>query len=573
MSTEISRQNLQQAMDQLVHDPSGFSDFMARWNEHFSETYDDPKVINGPIDGPQRDDDLEGAAHAALISIARQDDSKALALDVGQMLNRFPHGAFMATKDGLITASNDTAFARFDIDHGQHVNQLNYSLFAGRSLEQAIADVCSANHARSDVVIERAVENNTERSTTVAIIQSRKGSDTSEASELVFIIDPVWREDVAQLLQRAFDLSDAESEIVSGFMQGYSTREIAAQRNRSYATVRTQFQTILNKAGATTQVELMRTALSLSQFIADVEPLASAAAHPTRRRADVLRPNNRSVDTLFYGDPDGEPVIYLHNMYTRTFPPVIEAELAKAGLYFIAPARPGYGQSTQPSANQDYIDCYVNDIRAVLDQMQIERCKILGHVTAAPFTFAACAEMPERFSHAFVTSSSTPAPFIKLTSVGSNWTSALVSACKVSPRMGGLILSSGLRWTRKHGVTRFLAKHHRNSPADLEISLRQDVLKDFSESYEFSCAQGFESGALGFVISSDDWSNLVEQSPIPTTLIHGCQDSHFSVEAAREFRDAYSDKINLIEFEDAGQLVMMTHIQEVIQVLQSDLKP
>jgi pimeloyl-ACP methyl ester carboxylesterase/DNA-binding CsgD family transcriptional regulator len=383
----------------------------------------------------------------------------------------------------------------------------------------------------------------------------------------VFIIDPVWRADAAQLLERAFDLSDAESEIVSSFMAGFSTKEIATQRNRSYATVRTQFQTILSKAGATNQVELMRTALSLSQFIADVEPLANAASHPTRRRADVLRPHNRSVDTLFYGDPEGEPIIYLHNMYTRTFPPVIEAELAKAGLYVIAVARPGYGQSTMPPPKQDYVDCYIEDIRAVMDQMQIDRCKILGHVTAAPFTFAACAALPERFSHAFVTSSSTPAPFVKLTSVGSNWTSALVSACKVSPKMGGLILSSGLRWTRKHGITRFLAKHHRNSPADLEISLRPDVLKDFSASYDFSCAQGFESAALGFVISTDDWSSLVEQSNIPTTLIHGEQDSHFSVQAARQFRDAYPEKINLIEFEDAGQLVMLSHTRQVLQIL------
>ena len=121
--------------------------------------------------------------------------------------------------------------------------------------------------------------------------------------------------------------------------------------------------------------------------------------------------------------------------------------------------------------------------------------------------------------------------------------------------------------TRITRITRFLAKHHRNSPADLEISLRPDVLKDFAASYEFSCAQGFENAAIGFVISTDDWSSLVDQSEIPTTLIHGSQDSHFSIQAAQRFRDAYPEKIDLIEFEDAGQLVMLSHTEQVIDIL------
>lgn len=96
-------------------------------------------------------------------------------------------------------------------------------------------------------------------------------------------------------------------------------KEIALQRGRSHATVRTQFQTIMGKSGASTQAELMRYTIAVSQFFIDLHPVTEVARHPYRKKFDMFRPGGRSVDVTLSGDLSGGLVVYIPDMTQVTF--------------------------------------------------------------------------------------------------------------------------------------------------------------------------------------------------------------------------------------------------------------
>jgi len=69
-----------------------------------------------------------------------------------------------------------------------------------------------------------------------------------------------------QMLQSQFTLTDAEAAVLAMFVEGFSAPEIAKRRKRSHATVKTQLQSIMSKAGARNQLELLRLSMSLTAF-------------------------------------------------------------------------------------------------------------------------------------------------------------------------------------------------------------------------------------------------------------------------------------------------------------------
>lgn len=70
-----------------------------------------------------------------------------------------------------------------------------------------------------------------------------------------------------QLLSDRVKLTEAELSVLECFACGAGLRQIATSRQRSYTTIRNQFQAILEKTGCQSQTDLLRILLGLSYLL------------------------------------------------------------------------------------------------------------------------------------------------------------------------------------------------------------------------------------------------------------------------------------------------------------------
>jgi DNA-binding NarL/FixJ family response regulator len=70
-----------------------------------------------------------------------------------------------------------------------------------------------------------------------------------------------------KLLSEQVKLTEAEFSVLECFAGGARLRQIAVNRQRSYTTIRNQFQSILEKTGCQSQADLLRVLLGLSYLL------------------------------------------------------------------------------------------------------------------------------------------------------------------------------------------------------------------------------------------------------------------------------------------------------------------
>ena len=223
------------------------------------------------------------------------------------MLSGFDYPTYLVTADGRIAALNTSALLGFSrIGIGDTVDLLPFTLDKAQEISTLVSSTLhDENKNTSDAVLRRAYGEGAERDVTIAVTAA--GGDVPTA--LVFVITPRWKPKSVELLKRQFGLTNAESQVLVNFIDGYTSENIATLRNRSHTTIKTQLQSILNKTGARSKTELLRIVLSLSDFTKEISPITDALTHPYRRRAVILREGGRRIEFTLMGDFNGKPVV------------------------------------------------------------------------------------------------------------------------------------------------------------------------------------------------------------------------------------------------------------------------
>jgi pimeloyl-ACP methyl ester carboxylesterase len=91
----------------------------------------------------------------------------------------------------------------------------------------------------------------------------------------------------------------------------------------------------------------------------------------------------------------GTPVVYAHGALGSILEqPVPEAVLSRWGLQLLLVERPGFGASTRHDGRS--LATWVDDLRAVLDELSLPRVRVLGWSIGAVYALAAAALAPDR---------------------------------------------------------------------------------------------------------------------------------------------------------------------------------
>lgn len=538
-------------------DPFRFDELVDTWNTLF-----DAHGADGSDASPAEVERIVDSTFAALGG--GDDDQRRNQLQ--RVINGLPHAALMVRKDGVVTGLNEAALERLVLDPGDNVAKLGYALERDEALANVVARALDRRNGSDEVVLKRAVHIGTDRAATLAIVPSR-GAEASLDMALLFVIDPVWRAEVEALMARAYDLTSAEARVLMGFLDGHSLQDVAVQRGTSYATVRTQFQTVMAKTGARSQAELMRNTLAVSQFFTDVKKVADVAGHPYRKRIDLFRPGGRSVDVTLAGDLSGNLVIYIPDTTQCTFQPSVEAAFRQAGLCVASLCRPGFGRTDPPAPGQDYEACLAEDIVAFQDQYGAKKSAVMAHNSSSCFGYRVGGLIPDRVTRLIVVSSLVPKKFMLAGEVGSPWVAALMRTAQVSPRMHRMIVGAAIRSWKAIGSRRMFSMQFASFKPDVMLAIQPESIAEHDHAVNMAIGQSLDYAVIAFEHAMRDWSDWIDSCAVPIDLISGEFDPIAPIGGIRNMVAAYPDKMSLHLIRDAGYMLFLGSTDKVIEIL------
>jgi pimeloyl-ACP methyl ester carboxylesterase/DNA-binding CsgD family transcriptional regulator len=552
---------LQRLISESPKNPSGFSDLVATWNGFFDNGTDAIKSSR-----------IKSAAKSASIDALSDFErlpTSSVHPELGRILgtSRFP--VLLTDFDGNVLSANFEALAIPGLDIGRSIDLIDAELDQGETFVKAIQTTLLATDTATPV-LKQAYAQNGKHTKTVAIVPARVSRGNS-ALALMFFIDLNFHEEAMRLMADGSGLSQAEREVAEAFVYGRDLAEIAKDRNSSLATVRTQFQSVLQKTSTHNQAELLRKSIALSGFADTMEEIAQTVRHPHRVSADVLCRGGRKVEATLAGKPDGKVVVFLPNATQKTFQPSIEAAFAAANLCVLSICRPGTGRTDPAPKDMDIDVCAAEDVATVMSQLGAERSPFLVHSTSAPFGFRMAQLLSERVSRLVVVSGFPPAPYVAAQRTGAPFASAMIRAASSSPAMLAFLTKSGITAWRLLGTRRFMTMQLANNPDDIALAICPECLAEFDSAFQSSLARGTDAGTYELKVGTLDWSAWTKGISCEVDWLHGTKDAAVNIDAVRAFAADNPNSFALDEIDGAGWMLIYSHIDKVVEKLSLDV--
>ena len=542
-----------------VNEPHQFNELMRTWNTLFEA---------GHWDSADSFADVEAAAITSVAAVPDAAPHAAVGRQVGEMLEKFKSPAYLVRENGLIKAQNSAAYLAFHLGAGATLADLPLSLEMDNQINTVVQSSLEPGKNRYDAILKRAYSEADDRPLTLSITPS-KPIQNGEGEALVFVVDARWKTAAAGLIKREFDLTEAERALLEAFLDGQTTQDMATNRNRSHATIRTQFHSLMTKMGARSQTELFRNALSVSQFVDEIGLIAQVLRHPHRKRADILRPGGRSVEVTMAGDFAGLPVVFLQNALNYRFRAENEQLLHDTGLCMLSICRPGHGDTDPPAEGADALKTAADDIAAMLDQLGYNKAVLMTSTNTAPFMYALAPMLEHRLYGLVPCTALLPPAYLDETESMSAWVKALSRALKKHPSLARYFVKVGVPAWAKMGAKVFFSAQFQGDKEKLAQFTRPDFLAEAQHALETSAKQGTAGMAFDISRSFTDFSADIDSSNLPILLIHGAKDEVFPISGVRRFAQDYSARARLVELSDAGNLILDLYVGEVCEAVKT----
>jgi len=245
-----------------------------------------------------------------------------------------------------------------------------------------------------------------------------------------------------------------------------------------------------------------------------------------------------------YGD--GEPLLMLHGwaLDHRVFDKQIGALGTRYRL--LMPDRRGFGRSTAPPGLHHEVD----DIIALLDQLGIERCHVLGMSQGGRIALRLAARHPERLAS------------LILQSAALDHFRADASPDDEIPiaRYAGHLAAGNIDRVRQH----WLAHPMMQVDRDDDRKHLQEILQDCL----FRDLENLDDDAYEW---ADDVRGRLTTLPCPTLIVVGTDDTPSRIAIAAELERCIP-RANTARIDGGGHLVNLTHAPEYNQSLEAFLE-
>ena len=551
--------NLLQMLQRAGKHPQSHHDWICGWRKLHDN-------LNNSPDSSLGFSEIEHAAIGSISNVSISDTHTHLSCEVRRMLNTFKHPAFLVDSDGYILAQNAMVGVTYDLNIGDRISDLPLRLKLSESIEDIVRDVAKSKFVKGKAVFKQASSQVSTQELTLAITQSNQGG---RAAALVFIISSKFGEKAAQVLGNHYGLTAAECQILISFVEGFSLREIAKDRARSYATIRTQFSSLMSKMGAHSQATLLRTALSLSDFNTEIDKISTVLAHPFRRPANIIRNGGRMIDVCFCGNPAGTPLLHIPTAAANRFNAKIEELLFESGLYLITVCPPAHGMTDPQPPDENRRQCHSEDVEAVLDMLDIDSCPVMVTSAGTFGAFDLAASLPERISQIFLVAACPPGAYWSRRGTGAPWVDAIFRVDEKYAAVRKIIGAANLKALVTIGSKQYhklqLAEHSK----DVETVMQPENVVELEYALESATTFGLSSILEDIRVLFTDYSEIISHSSCNVSIIHGEMDPMFPIQSMRDLEADYPVRIKLFEFQNAGFTLFLSHTEEVVNLLSS----
>lgn len=553
-SQVVSPSDIIALLDQMNGDPSRFDALMDMWNTIFEQQKHTPK---------RGFDDVEAAALNSLTLIDDSNQHASIGQKIGLLLEQFHSPVFLVRENGYILAQNQSATSTYDVVIGSSLDDLPFALEQDEQIADAVRASLNPSKNLHDAVLKRAYSKTDDRSVTLSIAPSKPIVD-GVGEALVFVVDARWKTKAAGLIKREFDLTDTECQLLEGFLDGQSTQDMAEMRNRSHATIRTQFHSIMTKMGARTQTELFRNALSVSQFVDKIDDIAEVLRHPHRKRVDLVRPGGRSVEVTMAGKLDGMPLVYFQDPVTYTFERHVEQAFYDAGICILSICRPGYGNTDPGPKDQSPFQTCADDIRALLSQLGHADCMLMSMHTSSAIMHTVAPMMADHITGLVQINGCAPVQYYQRAGSEIPWAKATLRASQSNPALMRFMISSGMRAWSAFGQKLFLQTQFRKYPRELTEMTRPNALRESEAALTAATRQGYDAITQDTLVIFSDFSASVSATNLPILVVHAKNDVVMPFEGIAKFVTDYKARCTFVALPDAGFDVLTTDPLEVI---------
>ena len=371
-----------------------------------------------------------------------------------------------------------------------------------------------------------------------------------------------WTALLGEMMREAFDLSNAEIDVVSLLVDGHDLPEIATARDRKLNTVRTQIKAILRKTHTRTQAQLIRLALNLAAHLPDT-------GEGARARSDVAfltLPSGRRMPWRRLGPVRGRPVLFLHGMLDGiAVTSAADDLLHRLGLQLIAPERPFFGSAPgDASSPADAVDRFADDLDALCAHLRLEAPVVIGHMAGAVYAFGLAARHPGRVRAIVAVAGGVPILSPRQFEAMSARQRLVAFTARYAPTALPFILRAGIRQIDAGGEHRFVSALYQSSPLDQTALRRQEVFEIVTDGVRYAVEQGHHAFEIDSYHVVRDWSDLVAGSTCPVHLVHGRSDPVVAADTVAAFAERLGARATLDMIEDGGQLVYYTHPERVL---------
>lgn len=494
--------------------------------------------------------------------------------------------AFTLDRTMRVTAANRGARDRLNISRGATLSMLNVRGEDILELTNHAMGMFRSDRSQEPILI-RARRNDTDKGLLISLHPCGADGRPDAQSEFILVAttEMHWPADAVGRMRNLLGLSQAEVEVMTSLAQDQSLADIARLRNRSVETVRTQVKSLMAKTETNSQTDLMRLALT-AMSLTDGEIRTDTATGRPQQIArggleltaiafqSLLRPDDRHLDYLEFGDPKGRPVIYFcSNFGLCRWPADAEFAARQTGLRVIVPIRAGYGWSDPLGRGTDRIQECAKDTLALMDMLGVAaaHCLVLDEdmiFVARMFKLA-----PERVLG--VLGCSAALPFIRDEQYArmGRWHRFALGTARFTPQFLTFVARAGFALARLKGKADFVRMVYTASPADLAMT-RQPRIFDaidcgadivLADGVDVTQAYSDETRLFHNVNWVEDFRHMIRS--IPVIDLVGTQDQSISPQTLEEFGEDFPE-VEIESVENAGSFLLFQHTFHVLQKLE-----
>lgn len=262
----------------------------------------------------------------------------------------------------------------------------------------------------------------------------------------------------------------------------------------------------------------------------------------------VRMPDGRRLACEEYGEPDGDPVFFLHGTPgSRLGPRPRAMVLYQLGVRLIAFDRPGYGQS-DPKPGRTVADVAA-DVSALADALELDQFAVIGRSGGAPHALACAALLPGRTTRAAALVGLAPSG-----ADGLDWFAGMTQGNITE--FSAARLGSGAVARRLRAAADRIRANPREMINDLyadltesdrlvvgDVGIRKMLISNFSEAFRFS-ADGWIDDVMALTAP---WGFDLGDIAVPTLLWHGAEDRFTPAGHATWLGDQIPGAIAIVE--------------------------